>query len=81
MDQVMKSHEEWLSDFLRRCKEKGIVLNNSKFEVHVPTVVFMGHVVGPDSVWADFARFRPSLTCQTPLWCLPQGDSGALPSI
>ena len=54
MAEAMKSHETRLNAFLQRCQRKGIVLNANKFELRVPSVVFMGHVLGTDEHPEEF---------------------------
>ena len=66
MEEAIKSHEERLYKFLQQCVAKRIVLNESKFELHVLRMVFMGRVFGPDGIRRDPAKVRAVLEMPTP---------------
>ena len=65
MEDAMKSHEERLHKFLQWCVAQHIVLNESKFELRVPSMVFMGHVFGPDGIRPDRTTVRAILEMPT----------------
>ena len=49
----MQTYEKRLNSFLGSYQEGRMVLNDSKFELRFPSVVFMWHMLGPDSVRAN----------------------------
>ena len=67
MAEAMKSHETRLNAFLQRCQRKGIVLNANKFELRVPSVVFMGHVLGTDGIRPDPAKVKAIVDMPNPV--------------
>lgn len=53
MAEALESHEKHLNEFLLTCQGQGVILKDKEFDVHVPRVVFMGHVPGADGVGPD----------------------------
>ena len=66
MAEAMESHEKRLNKFLVRCREKEIVLNDAKFELRVPSIIFMGHVIGTDGVRPDLRKVKAIVDMPNP---------------
>ena len=46
--EATRNHDDNLGNFLRRCEERGVVLNAEKFRLRQPEVPFIGHVATAD---------------------------------
>ena len=66
IDDATHSHDRRLLNLLQTCADKGIVLNESKFELRVLIMGFMAQ-----------RRSRLLWTCPTPLMCLESAASWA----
>ena len=53
-----KSHDERLQALFERCQCKGIVLNKKRPVLRVPSMVFIGHVLGTDAIRPDPAKVK-----------------------
>lgn len=61
-----QEHDERLSEFLRRCKEWGVVINAAKSQIRLSKVRFIGHVWSADGVTLDPERISAIQRIATP---------------
>ena len=66
IDDATHSHDKCLLKLLQTCANKGIVLNESKFELCVPIMGFMGQVLGSDNIRYDPAKVKAILDMPNP---------------
>ncbi|KAJ8049054.1 hypothetical protein HOLleu_01612 [Holothuria leucospilota] len=61
-----KDHEECLTQFLKRCQEKGIKLNKEKLELRLEEVTFMGHRLTNKGLRSDTEKVKAITSMQAP---------------
>ena len=58
VEEATTSHDQNLEQFLLRCRDKHIALNEEKFELRCPSVPFIGHIITKDGLRADPAKIE-----------------------
>ena len=66
MAEAIKSHETRLNNFIDRCRENETVPSKNKFELRVPTVVFVEHVLSADGVRPDPTKMKAIVDMPSP---------------
>jgi basic membrane lipoprotein Med (substrate-binding protein (PBP1-ABC) superfamily) len=52
----VKDHDAKLRNFLDRCRNKGLKLNESKLQLRKDQVAFMGHLITADGLQLDHEK-------------------------
>ena len=62
----ISEHDHNLNIFLQRCSEKGIKLNQNKFELRMGEITFMGHRITKDGLQSDPEKVKAINEMQPP---------------
>ena len=58
VDAATKEHDANLQAFLKKCVERGVVLNSQKSELRKTRLEFMSHIIGADGIHSSPERVR-----------------------